>query len=355
MRARRRLGIAAVSAIAAIACGSAPVATPEARPASPAATAPDASAPTPAPPDAAPPALDPPPPPPSTAIAAEVAAARLLGTAAVPAACATDPSPIACMLDQAFAADPRAAALARALYTETGDVAGPGDAEIMDGGYRGRIQLVPALPIRGDRQHLAWVLAAARDFDGFFAGIDAALPAVTTARRYRWRDLDVRFIRSVGKHTPSAFALPWTFSYNVQGSLLTSEAAVRETLFHEIFHMNDAAHGAWSGAALRADYDAIVQRCGTTRAAIPCLTPYAPGFTKVRGGTYYAFQPNNGDPVHEFAAELALRYYVEQRQMLHAGKLARPAFKCGPPENARAWTALVDEFFGGRDLVPPCP
>jgi hypothetical protein len=37
-----------------------------------------------------------------------------------------------------------------------------------------------------------------------------------------------------------------------------------------------------------------------------------------------------------------------------AGKLSQRAFKCGPPENARAWRALVDEFFAGRDLVPAC-
>ena len=31
------------------------------------------------------------------------------------------------------------------------------------------------------------------------------------------------------------------------------------------------------------------------------------------------------------------------------------AFKCGPPENARAWRLLVDEFFGGLDRTPACP
>lgn len=36
-------------------------------------------------------------------------------------------------------------------------------------------------------------------------------------------------------------------------------------------------------------------------------------------------------------------------------KLSRPAFKCGPAENARAWQSLVDEFFAGHDLVPACP
>ena len=35
------------------------------------------------------------------------------------------------------------------------------------------------------------------------------------------------------------------------------------------------------------------------------------------------------------------------------GKLSHPAFKCGPPENARAWKALVDEFFGGTTSFRP--
>jgi hypothetical protein len=58
--------------------------------------------------------------------------------------------------------------------------------------------------------------------------------------------------------------------------------------------------------------------------------------------------------VHEYAAELAVRYYKEQTEMLKKGKLAAKAFKCGPAENGRAWKALVDEFFAGRDLVPTC-
>jgi hypothetical protein len=221
----------------------------------------------------------------------------------------------------------------------------------MDGGFRGTIHLVPELPIAGYRRHLAWVAAAQRDYDDFFARMkDGADPL-----RYRWRDLQVRFVRSVNKHTPSAFARPWTVSYNVEGSLLVSGDAVRETLFHEIFHMNDSDHGDWSATALRADYDAIVAKCGTTRASSACLRVYAPSDTTVRGGTYYAFQQNNGDPVHEYAAELALRYYREQREMLRRGRLSRPAFKCGAPENARSWDALVREFFAGRDRVPTCP
>ncbi len=65
-------------------------------------------------------------------------------------------------------------------------------------------------------------------------------------------------------------------------------------------------------------------------------------------------QPNNGDTVHEYAAELAVRYFKEQSQMRSDGKLSRRAFKCGPAPNARAWRALVDEFFAGVDRVPAC-
>ena len=85
-----------------------------------------------------------------------------------------------------------------------------------------------------------------------------------------------------------------------------------------------------------------------------CLAPFAPNDTKVRAtGTYYAFQPNNGDAVHEYAAELAVRYFKEQTEMAaHAASSRAPRSSADLPENARAWKGLVDEFFGGHDLVP---
>jgi hypothetical protein len=259
---------------------------------------------------------------------------------------APDCADVPCLIDHAYRGDPEAGKLARALWDERGDVAGVGPDEHMDGGYRGRIHLVPELPVGRYRGHLAWVAEAMRSIDQFFTD---AFPGL--APRYRWRGLAFRFVRSVGKRTPSAYATGWAIEYNVAGSLLTSAAGVRETLVHELFHSNDEDHGDWSAAHLQDDYDAIVRRCKTSPR---CLAPYAPGSTMVRGGTYYAFQPNNGNGVHEYAAELAVRYVREQREMLDAGKLTRPAFKCGPPENARAWRALVDEFFAGKDAVPPC-
>ena len=271
------------------------------------------------------------------------AAGTLLGTQA---ACKDSDDPIPCMLTAAYRKDAKAKALALALYRDTGDVAGVGPEETMDGGFRGDIHLVPQLPVGRYRTHLAWLAASLRTIDGFFG-------AFTKAPAYRWRALELRFVRSVGKHTPSAYAMSWTIEYNVEGSLLTSEAGVRETIFHELFHLNDEEHGDWSAKALGTDYDAIVKKCGNKNA---CYAPYAPNDTKVRAtGAYYAFQQNNGAPVHEYAAELAVRYYKEQVEMRTKRRLSHRAFKCGPAENARAWQALVDEFFAGEDLVPGCP
>jgi hypothetical protein len=262
-----------------------------------------------------------------------------------PASCADVP----CMLESAYAKDPKAKALALTLLTEAGSVAGVGPDEIMDGGYRGKIHLVPQLPTGVHRKHLEWILYSSRSIDEFFTKL---YDKQTVKPAYRWRGIALRFVRSIAKRTPSAYAMGWMVEYNVEGTLLTTANGVRETYFHELFHSNDGAHHDWSEKVLQKDYDAIVAKC--PGATIKCLAPYAPNKTTVRGGTFYAFQPNNGNGVHEYAAELAVRYWEEHSQMLDKGKLARPAFKCGPPENARAWKAIVDEFFAGRDLVPSC-
>lgn len=243
-----------------------------------------------------------------------------------------------------FTSDPDAARLALDLFDATGDEVDVLSPQRFDGGYRGTIALIPALPVGADRKQLAWVADALRDFDDFFAAIRArGIP------RYRWRPVTVRFFRSVGKTTPNAFASDWTVAYNVNGSIDTSPDHVRETLFHEIFHLDDADHADWSPQRLTAIQDAIERKCGVRK---DCLAPYAPTSTVVRRGTYYAFQP--GNDVHEYAAEVALRWYVEQRAIVRGERPVRPAFKCGPQENRRAWEAIVDEFFGGVDLVPGC-
>jgi len=259
-----------------------------------------------------------------------------------------DDARIRCLLAARYVGDAAAAGEALALYRGAGGIAGVLPEEQMDGGFRGQIHLVPEAPIGKERRHLAWITAANADFDGFFIELARGAKAPL---RFRFRDIAYRFFRSVKRTTPSAYADRWSVAYNVAGSLNTSADAVRETLFHEIFHLDDAAHGDWSARALRSTFDAIVQRCGTRTA---CLGPYAPNDTLVRGGTYYAFQPNNGDAVHEYAAELALRYYRDNRAAIRGEAAKKPGFKCGPEENRRAWEALAGEFFGGADRTPAC-
>ncbi|WP_437290863.1 hypothetical protein [Sorangium sp. So ce406] len=266
------------------------------------------------------------------------------------ASAAGPPSPeherVRCLLALRYHGDAQAAASATALFDGNGSVAGLEREHLMDGGYRGTLHLVPELPVRAERRHLEWTAAAMADVDALVADLAAA---ASSPVRYRHRALALRYFRSVRARTPSAYAAGWTVAYNLAGSLHRSADAVRETLFHEIFHLNDSAHGAWSQAALSPIFDGIVARCGTR---ISCLTPYAPNETLVKGGTYYAFQPGNG--VGEYAAELAIRYYREQRAALRGERLGKTPFKCGPPENARAWSLLAAEFFGGADRVAPC-
>ena len=253
-------------------------------------------------------------------------------------------SPVRAAVAGRFSSDPEASRLALDLLDTTGDEVDVLPRQRIDGGYRGEIALVPALPVGPDRKHLAWVADALHDFDRFFAAIGAH-----GTPRYRWRSLSLRFFRSIGNTTPNAFASDWTVAYNVNGSIDTSADRVRETLFHEIFHLDDADHGDWSPRRLTAVQDAIERKCGARTA---CLAPYAPTTTIVRRGTYYAFQP--GNDVHEYAAEVALRWYVEQRAVVRGEPHVRPAFKCGPEENREAWEAIASEFFGGVDLVPEC-
>jgi hypothetical protein len=282
------------------------------------------------------------------------------------AACPPSGERVRCLYDQRYRGDAKAAALAYELFAKWQIVAGVEHAYTMDGGYRGMIKIEPAVPVNAERQHLEWIAASLRDFEQFFDELaryarDAGLGPAAAAKLYRWRPITLRFFRSVAARTPSAYAQGWTVAYNLVGSLNKSGDAVRETFFHEMFHLNDYAHAtneqktrqrAWSEDALRASFDPVSKKCGTT---IACLTPYTPTDTIVRGGTYYAFQPGNGDAVVEYAAELATRYFREQRAALRSLTPRPKPFKCGPPENGRAWAAMRDEYFGGIDAVPACP
>ena len=249
---------------------------------------------------------------------------------------------IRCLITARYLKDRVASQTALELYAQTGTVVGVLPEQDFDGAYRGQLHLVPRLPIAEHRRHLIAISAALTDFDAFFAQLSGT-PS------FRWRALEVRVFESVKRKTPSAFAVGWLVAYNVSGSLFGSDAGVRGTLFHEVFHLNDQAHRQWSSRVLSPIYDRIVAKCGTK---VACLEPYTPDSIKVRGGTYYDFQPGNG--VHEYGADLGKRYYLEHRALQRKEPALKP-FKCMNPENAKAWRLLVDEFFGGVDLTADCP
>ena len=120
-------------------------------------------------------------------------------TSAPPSAAADAPVSVRDAVSARFASDPQAQRVALELFDATGDEVDVLPAERMDGGYRGEISLVPALPVGSTRTHLVWVAGALRDFDAFFGAIGATPPGGPL--HYRWRDLTLRFYRSVGNTT----------------------------------------------------------------------------------------------------------------------------------------------------------
>lgn len=253
-----------------------------------------------------------------------------------------------CLLAERFKGDDRARELARTLVERYGIRLGVVAPYTMDGGYRGKIKIVPAVPTGKDRKHLEWLVRALNVSSKVFAFIRSHAHE-GFAYRYRHLPERISFFRSVGKRTPAAYASGWRMAYNLDGSINTSAEKVEETFVHEVFHLNDHDHGGWSHRALIADYERIKKRCG---AKTGCLSRFAPGTTTVKGGTYYAFQP--GNDVGEYAAELMTRYYREQKG-LSKGEFPTPmSFQCGAPENQRAWDALRREFFAEMDGQSRC-
>jgi hypothetical protein len=250
---------------------------------------------------------------------------------------------VRCLVSSRYADDVQSQELALTLLDETGSLAGLLPEETVDDGEGRKVRLLPARPVGPYREHLRWIIAAFRDYKSFSTGLSAHGPIA-----FRDRPVDFRFFYSETGGMPSAFAAGRNVGYNIYGALNVSEEAVRDTLFHEIFHLNDGWHDDWSRRAIGALYDRIVARCGGSRA---CLSPYSPTDT-TRDGTYYAFIPQGS--VREYAAELGLRYYREHRLILQNKSLPVRPFKCGPIENREAWRLLAAEFFAGVDLVPVC-
>ncbi|MEI8257516.1 MAG: hypothetical protein WCJ30_17725 [Deltaproteobacteria bacterium] len=257
--------------------------------------------------------------------------------------CESNPDPVRCLLDARWSAWPDANARVDGMWRDLGTVCGVERAQLFDGAYRGIVQIVPEFPVGRYAQHLVWVERALRDQDAFYRDVAAHAPR---AIAYRWTGLGILFHRTVNTRTPAAYASDWTFAYNVVGGINSSLERIRLTILHEVFHLNDAEHHHWSHTALQPIYAAVLRRCGSDTA---CLSPYAPSQLRVRRtGMYYSFQSGNSD-VGEYAATLCERYYLEQTRQWRG----RP-FRCTSPENAAAWRAIVDEFFGGHDDSPGC-
>lgn len=256
------------------------------------------------------------------------------------------------MIEHKWRAEPAVLAVALELWNAQRVVVGTEPAQLMDGGFRGRLHLVPESPVGPHAKHLGWLRDAYRDYDAIFAAVTQRAPALSE-KRFRVQGIVYGFFRSVGRTTPSAYASGWRIAYNVSGSLNASATAVEDTLFHEIFHLNDEAD-RWSGTHLRAIHASILERCAQQLPS-SCLAPYAPTATMVRGGTYYSFQSNNGDAVDEYGAEIATRWFQEHRAIVEASAPPKGSpWKCRNDDNARAWKLIADAFFAGVDLTPPC-
>jgi hypothetical protein len=250
-----------------------------------------------------------------------------------------------CLLRFRFAPDPEALELARTLYLETKALVGVAPHTSIEG-YRGEsVELFPTVPVGEHRHHLQWLRTSLVAFDDFLGMLRAWTTKPIT---FHPRPKAILFFRTSAPSYPSAYSLDGVIGYNVEGPLHADPREMHETLFHELFHLNDATRGAWSDTALGPLFDSIVERCGDRH---DCLTPYAPHATVVPDGTYYAFDPRTGG-VREYGAELAVRYFLEHEAILDGAEL--PPFKCRAPENQVAWGRLVDEFFGGVDLSPEC-
>lgn len=252
-----------------------------------------------------------------------------------------------CAVDLAYAEDEEARALARELLTLTGAVPGVEQYTQIDAGYLGLVPIEPLLPVGPYRQHLVWLRDGIAAIERVFATITPNAPKTVL---FRTRPYGFRFFKTQEKTYPSAYALEGVVGYNLEGPLHDSQENVTATLFHELFHLNDEARGQWSQSALAGLLDQIVAACEDDH---DCLTKFAPTDDRVPDGTFYPFDARTRD-VREYAAEIALRWFREQRAILDGAPLAAPPFKCLAEENAHAWRAVVEEFFGGFDLTGEC-
>lgn len=256
-----------------------------------------------------------------------------------------------CLIDLRYGADPEARRLARDVYEVTHVLPAVTSVGTMIEGYRGEIvELVPALPIgESYRHHLVWVRASLEQVSAFLQWIAGHAVGASRDVAFESRPTAFVFFRTPTPTYPSAFVLDGNIGYNLEGPLHTNAREMHETLFHELFHLNDAKHGVWSEGTLTPIFESIVERCGGDDS---CLQPFAPHHSMVPNGTYYPFDERTRD-VREYAAEIALRYYLEH-EAIHESREPLAPWKCAADENQSAWDAVVDEFFGGVDLTAKC-
>ncbi len=254
---------------------------------------------------------------------------------------------VECLLAFRLGEDPEALALARALWADRRTVVGIDPRASIDGYGGAPVDLVPALPVGEDRRHLTWIRQSLDRVETFLAAIEQRSTAPVS---FRAQPRVFRFFRTRQPSYPSAYGAQGVVGYNLAGPLFTDPDSTHETLFHELFHLEDERHGSWSIRTLTPVFTRIVELCGDDH---DCLTPYAPHDTRVPGGTYYPFDARTRD-VREYAAELALRYYREHEVYLSGAAPETTPFKCATDANRIAWTHLADTFFGGVDLAPEC-
>lgn len=252
-----------------------------------------------------------------------------------------------CAIDTLYGDDSESLTLAHELFQQLGTLPGTGYVPAIDAGYLGELTTRAALPKGQYRHHLQWLVNGLRTIESVIAAVNSTTPEPIM---FRTRPHAFVFYKTDVPSYPSAYAMENLVGYNLEGPLHESEEKVMSTLFHEIFHLNDAGHGDWSDRALSALFSTILETCADDDA---CLAPFAPDDTKVPGGTYYPFDPRTA-AVREYAAEIGERWFLEHRTIVERGEQPEQAFKCATPINAEAWSQIVSEFFGGVDLVAEC-
>lgn len=252
-----------------------------------------------------------------------------------------------CLLRYRFGADERALGLARALSNDGTLIGVETRGEIE--GYRGEVvELIPALPLGEHAHHLDWIRGSLVHYDGFLRSLaEHTMKPIAFATKPE----GFVFFRTNEGTYPSAFCAGGFIAYNLDGPLHAERRTMHETLFHELFHLNDQRADTWSEKELEEIFDSIVDRCDDDHA---CYEPYAPHESVVEDGTFYAFDARTRD-VREYAAEIALTYFLEHEALFAGTQRPGLPFKCRAPENALAWRRLVDTFFGGVDLTRRCP